>query len=280
MDNKPHRGMTSAALNDDALFVFPADDPYWKSGGNVGRGLYEPEIDWVMLRSVGRPYALIDCGANMGYWSVLASSRPYGQHPVMAIEAAASNFEILLINRQANQNRFSTLHRAVTAQTGDKVRLYGRKHYGMSLRRDWHPADSSEFEEVETITIDEAAGHFPPSRAHPALIKIDVEGSEQSVLRGADTLLSRPDRPAIHFEYNPSTAAQSGESLEAFPSLLGGYKLYYVDDLSGQKFPLGHPMNASALKSVDWLCNLFAVPEGEESESRWASALAEARRRI
>lgn len=183
--------MTSAALNDDALFVFPADDPYWKSGGNVGRGLYEPEIDWVMLRSVGRPYALIDCGANMGYWSVLASSRPYGQHPVMAIEAAASNFEILLINRQANQNRFSTLHRAVTAQTGDKVRLYGRKHYGMSLRRDWHPADSSEFEEVETITIDEAAGHFPPSRAHPALIKIDVEGAEIEAIQGASQLIDQ-----------------------------------------------------------------------------------------
>jgi FkbM family methyltransferase len=118
------------------------------------------------------------------------------------------------------------------------------------------------------------------SGARPALMKIDVEGSEQSVLRGADTLLSQPDRPAIHFEYNPSTTAQSGESLEAFPKLLSGYNLYYVDDLSGQKFPFGSAINASALKAVDWLCNLFAVPKEEESQSRWAVTLADAQRRI
>jgi hypothetical protein len=116
------------------------------------------------------------------------------------------------------------------------------------------------------------------SGAFPALVKIDAEGSEQAVLRGARSLLSRPDRPALHFEYNPVTLAESGESLEAFPELLAGYTLHYVDDLQGQTFPFGHPIGE--LKDIRWICNLFAVPLGEKSESRWASALADAQLRI
>ena len=116
------------------------------------------------------------------------------------------------------------------------------------------------------------------SGAFPALVKIDVEGSEPAVLRGAHSLLSRPDRPALHFEYNPITLAESGESLEALPELLAGYKLHYVDDLRGQTFPFGCPI--AELKQIQWICNLFAVPQGQKSESRWASALANAQRRI
>ncbi len=78
----------------------------------------------------------------------------------------------------------------------------------------------------------------------------------------------------------PQTTAQSGESLESFPKLLTGYKLYYVDDISGQKFPFGFPMSASALKPINWLCNLFAVPDNDESQARWAATLADAQRRL
>ena len=77
MHELPRDRMTSAMLNEDAVFVFPANDNYWSPGVTVGRHLYEPEIDWVLRRAIDRPYALLDCGSNMGYWSILASSAPY-----------------------------------------------------------------------------------------------------------------------------------------------------------------------------------------------------------
>jgi FkbM family methyltransferase len=125
------------------------------------------------------------------------------------------------------------------------------------------------------ITLDE---FHSLSGAFPALVKIDVEGSEPAVLRGAQALLSRPDRPALHLEYNPVTLAESGESLAALAELLADYKLHYVDDLQGQTFPFGCPIGE--LRDIHWICNLFAVPLGENTESRWASALADAQRRI
>jgi len=123
------------------------------------------------------------------------------------------------------------------------------------------------------ITLDEFSVSV---EALPKLLKIDVEGGEVAVLRGARRLLSRPDRPAILFEYNPVALMESGSSVRCLIDLLPGYSLHYVDDLGGQRIPFGHPIEA---ERIDWTCNLFAVPLGESSANRWASVLARSERR-
>ncbi len=248
------------------------------------RDAYQKELELcaAWLRQERSEAVVYDVGANSGFFSCqlaqMLADRPVR---IYAFEAVPTTFAALAsaVGRLGLQEKVFPFPAAVRDKAGPTQLTYSKQK---SLCSQVTPNGlNKNIGDYLTHAVGITLNEFQlSSGARPALIKIDVEGSEQSVLRGADTLLSRPDRPAIHFEYNPSTAAQSGECLEALPSLLGGYKLYYVDDLSGQKFPLGHPMNASALKSVDWLCNLFAVPEGEESESRWASALAEARRRI
>jgi FkbM family methyltransferase len=113
----------------------------------------------------------------------------------------------------------------------------------------------------------------------PSLVKIDVEGFEIDVLRGATSLLSRTDdRPAILFEFNPWALSLRGESSEVVAGLLPGYEFYYVDDLSGQKLPFGSKV--AELRRIDWICNLFALPEGEDSDKRWRSALQQSMRVI
>jgi FkbM family methyltransferase len=177
--------LTTAMPSEDARFLYPRNDSYWGPGVTERHGLYEPEIDWLLLRSIERPYALIDCGANMGYWSIVASSALYGRHPVVAIEASRYNFEILAMNARANNERFVVLHRAILDESGKRVRLFGKKHQGMSLLKDWHPADSDTFEEVETVTVDEVAKLYLPNRQHSPLIKLDVEGTEIEAMKGA-----------------------------------------------------------------------------------------------
>jgi FkbM family methyltransferase len=181
--------MIDMMLNPDARFIFPLDDDYWRPSVTVGDGLYEPEIDWLLRRTSDRPYAMLDCGANLGYWSVLASSAAYGSHAVVAIEASRANFQILCRNADANGNRFLALHRAVYDSSGRQVRLYGKRHYGMSLRRDWRPDENDRAEDVDTITLDDAADCYVPGRTHPMLLKIDVEGAEIEAIRGAGRLL-------------------------------------------------------------------------------------------
>src|SRR6516165_6555248 len=71
------------------------------------------------------------------------------------------------------------------------------------------------------------------------LVKIDAEGSEPAVLRGAAQLLASSEPPVILFEFNPITLAECGENIDTLAASLTGHILYYVDDIHGQMLPFG-----------------------------------------
>jgi FkbM family methyltransferase len=187
MTDAAHRALACWALNEDAHFLFPEGDWYWSK--HRGRGHYERELERVLRKAAERPYDLIDAGANFGFWSVLASSKPYGRHRAVAIEASRSNFDLLTRNAQANGDRFEALHRAILDVSGARAKLYGEKHYGLSLRADWHVDGAGRQEEVETITLDDVAERYLADRRHPPIVKIDVEGAEIEAIKGASGLI-------------------------------------------------------------------------------------------
>jgi FkbM family methyltransferase len=176
----------SVLLNEDARFIFPRGDTFWTK--KVAGG-HEPELDHFLRCAADRPYVLLDAGANFGYWSILASSAPYGRHAAVAVEASRGNFERLVANAVANNGRFQTVHRALLDVSGKHVSLYGKKHFGLSLRKDWHPEDAERFEDVETITLDEVAERYFAKRDCPVVIKLDVEGVEVDAIKGGRRLL-------------------------------------------------------------------------------------------
>jgi FkbM family methyltransferase len=105
----------------------------------------------------------------------------------------------------------------------------------------------------------------------PSLLKIDVEGWEPAVLRGASEVIGRA-RPGVLFEHNPERGCiETAALLRDGP--LQGYRLFYVDDLRGQLLPFGS--GVGDIGSTRWICNLFAVPE--ESAAGCADIFAEAR---
>jgi len=175
-------GLTSVQLDADTQFIFPLGDHYWH-GVFLGR-VYEPAVDWLFRRIKEVPYALIDCGANMGYWSLRVSGHEFGAHKAVAIEAAQSNFRLLQNNARANGERFSAIHRAISDQSGKTLKLFGKMHFGRSLNPDWHKGADAHAEEVQTITIDEVAERFLPGGGQPIVIKLDVEGVEVAAMKG------------------------------------------------------------------------------------------------
>jgi len=88
-------------LNEDARFAFPFGDGYWSL--LLDRSfVYEDEIEGFLRAVADVDYTFIDGGANFGFWSVLASSRPFGGHPVIAIEASSANAAKLARNAELN----------------------------------------------------------------------------------------------------------------------------------------------------------------------------------
>jgi FkbM family methyltransferase len=221
---------------------------------------------------------VFDVGANVGFFCThLAQMAHTEALRIYAFEPVDMTFVKLVqsVERLGLEHRIRTVAAAVL-DAAAPVRLQ-------------YPQDNSLYAQITTdgvragnilthaagVTLD---GFSASSGSLPTLLKIDVEGYEIAVLRGAQAMLSRPDRPALAFEYYPDTLRQCGSEPSAFHELLAGYELYYVDDFEGQKMPLGRRIDR--LEEIDWGCNLFAVPRTETCSRRWPAAFHSAQHAI
>ncbi len=139
----------------------------------------------------------VDVGANVGIWSITAGGIVGEDGMVIAVEPGAVGSQLAL-NLADNPAHQSVLHRvAVGAEDGHVQFDEGGAFH--NIGRVVEGGDS----EVEMRRLDDLLdGHFP------ALIKIDVEGLELEVLRGAESTLERSGASVI-VEFTPSEGAGS-----------------------------------------------------------------------
>lgn len=135
---------------------------------------------------------ILDVGANIGLhtlaWSPLA--------PVIAVEPAPRTYRQLVTNITANglQNRVHPMQTAVSDAIGD-VDFFIASDNAFSSLKDTKRLPIRHRVKVPCTTIDALADQLPPI----GLLKIDVEGLEDSVIAGARSLLRR-DQPVLFVE--------------------------------------------------------------------------------
>jgi FkbM family methyltransferase len=176
-----HSDRTIVRLGPDSTFAYPALDYYWDYYIKGGRP-YEPEILHTLRRLRHLKYRFVDCGANFGYWSIMASSSALGGQSAVAVEASASTFAVLTLNAGLNGHRFRVLNRAIYRRSGELVSLGGEQHAGRSIM-------DGPGEMVETTTVDEVAQAWA-GNVLPVVCKLDVEGAEIDALAGARLTLA------------------------------------------------------------------------------------------
>jgi FkbM family methyltransferase len=231
------------------------------------------------LQQDDRP-VVYDVGANVGFFAThLAQMLASWSPQIYAFEPVPTTF-IKLVQSVQRLGLHDVVHpvgAAVTDHAGPVRIAYSDRNsmYAQVTSDGPNPRVGSRVAHAAGITLDRFQAY---AGERPALLKIDVEGSEVAVLRGAEGLLSRPDRPAIMLEHNPTTLSECGVPLRSLHALLSGYALHYVDDLDGQRMPFGNPI--AAPEHVDWTCNLFAVPRVEGASARWTGALQRAKRQL
>jgi len=204
-------------------FAFPSRDYYWNRLLDASWH-YEPEID-SLLRSLSEvSFVFVDLGANFGYWSTRVGSGLYGNQRAIAVEPSELCFNILTRNTGGLP---VVLHRrAIDQRSGKMVHLYGDRHAGFSISRDWHGASEQTVDEVESISIDDLL-HTEgiESSETPVLVKLDVEGVELRALAGATRTI---DGPSL-FVIEESSAPGRGEALRYAAEDLG-MTLFAVED--------------------------------------------------
>ena len=224
--------------------------PRWRGIGKVFfafREYYEPELLHLeKILSPGKTF--VDAGANFGIYTLVASALVGPAGRVISFEPSVQSFPVLQRNIALNRLRNVAAFRLALCDKRGAARLY---HAGdpvsHSLGKD--PAWRGEGEDVATETLDHLIEQDEIQRVD--VIKLDVEGAEELVLRGARKVLSLM-RPVIIFEVHPAASARLGLSSFGASNLLKelGYELTVVDEKAW----------GCAEKSPPTYFNVIAVP--------------------
>lgn len=184
-------------VNDTKLIVTPGQ---WGSEANALCGLHDFS-DMGFLLHFLRPHDLFcDVGANIGEYTILASAA-IGSHSI-SFEPVSTTFAQLKRNIAINQ---------ITPLVDARQMAVGAEHGNVQLSTDQDTQnhvlvgserlDGGEGALVEVDTLDNhLAGNVPQ------LLKVDVEGWEHEVFRGADNVLCDPRLFSIIVELNQSGA--------------------------------------------------------------------------
>ncbi len=181
-------------VSDDTEIVVPVGDIYWNTLLEVD---YEPEVARALSRHVDESTHFLDCGANVGYWSMVVRNLCAS---VIAVEASPHTFRRLEENAELNHadpHRVVLLNRAVWSESGHElsIREHEVHHAAASVTgeavgfdsRDWHQSN------VKSVSIADLVRDYLPHDASPVVVKLDVEGAEREALDGAEAVAgSRP----------------------------------------------------------------------------------------
>jgi FkbM family methyltransferase len=178
---------------------------------------YEPEVWPLIMASVRAGDVVVDVGAYIGLYALALGKRvgPAGQ--VFAFEPTPDSFQVVL--RHVELNGLQGQVRAVRAAVG---RENGTVSFSadQGIQASMVSKPSSTAVRVECVTLD---SFFPDARID--ILKIDVEGFEEDVLKGARTVLSEPGRRPrrIFIEVHPYAWKAAGTTDESLRGLLNGY---------------------------------------------------------
>jgi FkbM family methyltransferase len=186
------------------------------------RGAYKPN-EFVFLSEMLSPgMVVIDVGANEGLYSLFAGKRVGPTGKVLAIEPSLREFARLTRNITMNRStNVIPLRYAAYDRNGiGELHIAGFGHEGRnSLGCLAHDTTAIGTERVPLATLDEICeGH---SLMRVDVVKIDTEGAEFAILRGAVRLLSR-FRPLLLLSIAETALVRHGASRGDLISLLAG----------------------------------------------------------
>ena len=180
-------------------------------------GQWSPEVLLIIQEALGgNGGTFLDVGANIGLISIPIAER--GNAQVFAFEPAPANFHLLSRNvaRHNLQDRVTLFSQAAYSESINLPMRISADNFG---DHQIMPQGSSEQVNVQADRLDRMLrGHVLRS---PVVMKIDTQGCEVRVLRGAQQTLKQVD--TLILEYWPLGVTRLGDSLVDFIPLLAEF---------------------------------------------------------
>ena len=144
---------------------------------------------------------LFDIGTSYGQESSFASSLTQKNIKVFGFDCGLYQSHFCALNKQLNNNRFKFTFAAVGAKSGDLITIKSNSDTHIpSLHKKNVPYEY----DVMTLALDDFA---QANKIMPTHIKIDVDGAEQEVLKGAEKILKSKQIKEVFIEIDNDNLA-------------------------------------------------------------------------
>jgi FkbM family methyltransferase len=220
------------------IIALPASTDIFLTGGKSH--ISEIRLAKYLIKNLHSDSTFIDVGAHYGYFSLIASDI-VKDGKVYSFEPSSKSFNILKRNVSSITN--VTIFNKAVSQGNTPIAFYEfdnlHSEYNSTQisqfeNEDWFKAIKPNMQKIDSISL---STFCTDNSIYPDIIKIDVEGFENEVIKGAENLLtSSKKKPIAILEYLEPKRGNAAHK-EAF-SLLSrwGYSSNIISD-SGDLIP-------------------------------------------
>ncbi|MBP6682352.1 MAG: FkbM family methyltransferase [Halioglobus sp.] len=199
------------------------------SAAIAGEGIWEPQETRFLLDTLRPGDVFVDVGANIGYFSLLASRLVGESGAVLAFEPEAANFALLEANCRLNGCANIRCFQAALGEENASGTLYLNE-----LNRGDHSLYPEQTGRTgQDISIVNGSRLIGASYPRVDCIKIDTQGAECDVLAGLRELIAASAADLVMvIEFSPLLLKQAGTSGRVLLDLLAGHdwQMYLMDE--------------------------------------------------
>jgi FkbM family methyltransferase len=228
--------------------------------------LYENDVADIMIRAVRPGDLLIDVGANLGYFTLLMAFLTGPGGHVLSCEPTAGNVARLIRHLDLNELHNAEIIPHPMADAATEIEFWFNSdnagghaiwdvgQYPTNIKSRLSPHSVR----VHATTIDQEVAERGGKA--PRLIKIDTEGAEHTILRGATKLLAAHAVPYIVTELHNFGLERCGSSQAGLRDFMRefGYDMFllYPDGALPKLIPPGTFLSSPVLVNV-----VFSTPD-------------------
>jgi len=210
----------------------------------------------------------IDIGANYGFMSINADRLVGDNGLVIAVEPESRVRSLLKYNADLNQSKLTIIDKAVSDSSGE-ASFNVATEIGLSRldnsRQNTFGMDLEKKVTVQKTTLDILVDDLVPDK-DIKLVKMDVEGHEMSILKGASQVLAK-HKTMFMLEINHGCLSQSElgfkDILEFF--VARSYKVFWIHSHSADWFRIGRQPTLEEVtdhtKYLNKYADIIAIPD-------------------
>jgi|EndMetStandDraft_4_1072995.scaffolds.fasta_scaffold31115_2 FkbM family methyltransferase len=226
---------------------------------------YEPDVAKLLMRILEPGDTFIDVGANIGYFSMMASALVGPEGKVFSFEPDPKNIERIRYHSANNPYNNVEIVSQPASHSVEEVKFYFNKSSsgGNAL---WNPGEfvgDADFNDGFSVMKSTTLSDEFQARdiKNVKLVKIDTEGAEHAILRGAKDWLRGQTIPYIVTELNGFGLKKLDSSIDELISFMyeQGYLafLLFFDARPPQFVCPGVDLHTACISNI-----LFTTPEG------------------